>query len=108
MLREALRRLGKPEIVNSDQGSQYTCQQLVSTLTELGIQISMDSKCGVTDNTFIERFWGTLKQNYGYLNPAEEEGLALYDGIKTFIIKYNNRYHQGINREKPIRYLKAA
>lgn len=108
VLREAVRRNGKPEIVNSDQGSQYTCQHWVSTLNELGIQISMDGRGRATDNAFIERFWGTLKRKYVYLNPAED-GLALYDGIKTFIMKYNNRYHQGINREKPIdRYLKAA
>lgn len=108
VLLEAVRRYGKPEILNSDQGSQYTCEHWVSTFNELGIQISMDGKGRATDNAFIERFWGTLKRKYVYLNPAED-GLALYEGIKTFIEKYNNRYHQGINREKPIdRYLIAA
>jgi putative transposase len=68
----------------------------------------MDGRGRATDNAFIERFWGTLKRKYVYLNPAED-GLALYEGIKTFMEKYNNRYHQGINREKPIdRYLKSS
>jgi putative transposase len=108
VLREAIRQHGRPEILNSDQGSQYTCEHWVSTLKERGIQISMDGKGRATDNAFIERFWGTLKRKYVYLNPADD-GLTLYDGIKTFIEKYNNRHHQGINREKPIdRYLTAA
>ena len=108
LLRDAVGRYGKPEIINSDQGSQYTCEHWVSTLKELGIQISMDGKGRATDNAYIERFWGTLKREYVYLHPADD-GLVLYDGIKTFIEKYNNRFHQGINREKPINlYLKAA
>jgi putative transposase len=108
LLLEAVRRYGKPEILNSDQRSQYTYEHWVNTLNELGIQISMDGRGRATDNAFIERFGGTLKRKYVYLNPAED-GLALYEGIKTFMQKYNNRYHQGINREKPIdRYLKAA
>ena len=61
----------------------------------------MDGRGRATDNAFIERFWGTLQGKYVYLNPAED-GLALYDGIKTFIMKYSKRNHQGIIREKPI------
>ncbi len=101
MLQEAVRRNGKPEIANSDQGSQYTCEHWVINLNELEIQISMDGKGRATDNAFIERFWGTLKRKYVYLNPAED-GLALNDRIETFIMKYSNRNHQGIIREKPI------
>lgn len=108
VLQDAVRRHGKPEIINSDQGAQYTCEHWVSTLKEPGIKISMDGRGRATDNAFIERFWGTLKRKYVYLNPADD-GLELYDGIRKFMEKYNNRHHQGINREKPIdRYLKAA
>jgi putative transposase len=68
----------------------------------------MDDKGRATDNAFIERFWGTFKRKYVYLHPADD-GLVLYDGIKTLIDKYNNPFHQGINREKPINLnLKAA
>lgn len=108
LVREAVRRHGKPEIINSEQGSQYTCEHWVSTLKELGIQISMDGKGRATDNAYIERFWGTLKRKYVYLNPADD-GLDLYEGLSKFMVKYNSRYHQGINRVKPIDlYLKAA
>ena len=62
VLQEAVRRYGKPEILNSDQGPQYTCEHWVSTLNELGIQISLDGRGRATDNAFIERFWGTLKR----------------------------------------------
>jgi putative transposase len=68
----------------------------------------MDGKGRATDNAYIERFWCTLKRKYVYLNPADD-GLDLNIGISKFIVKYNSRYHQGINRLKPIDlYLKAA
>ena len=108
VLRTAIARYGIPEIVNSDQGAQYTCEHWVSTLQELGIKISMDGKGRATDNAFIERFFGTLKRKHIYLNPAEN-GLELYSGVAKFIEKYNRRNHQGIERKKPVTlYLKAA
>ena len=108
LLRAAIARYGKPEIVNSDQGSQYTCEHWVSTLQEAGIRISMDGKGRATDNAFIELFFGTLKRKHIYLNPADN-GLELYSGVAPFIEKYNQRNHQGIDRKKPITlYLKAA
>lgn len=101
VLKECITNYGTPEIVNSDQGSQYTSQHWVETLKKHGIQISMDGKGRAIDNIFIERFFRTIKQDYVYLNPAEN-GLDLYKGIKKYISKYNNRRHQGIDREKPI------
>jgi len=71
VLHTAIARCGKPEIINSDQGSQYTCEHWVSTLKELGIEISMDGKARATDTAFIERFFGTRKRKHIYLNPAE-------------------------------------
>jgi putative transposase len=108
VLHEAIRKHGVPEIVNSDQGAQYTCEHWVSTVRSYGIHVSMDGKGRATDNAFIERFWGTIKRKHIYLNPAED-GLELYQGIANFILKYNHRHHQGINRQKPIDlYTKAA
>ena len=108
LVREAVRRHSKPVIINSDQESQYTCEHWLSTIKVLGIQVSMDGKGRATDNAYIERFWCTLKRKYVYLNPADD-GLDLNIGISKFIVKYNSRYHQGINRLKPIDlYLKAA
>jgi putative transposase len=108
VLHEAIRKHGVPEIVNLVQGAHYTWEHWVSTVRSYGIQISMDGKGRATDNAFIERFWGTIKRKHIYLNPAED-GLELYQGIANFILKYNHRHHQGINRQKPIDlYTKAA
>jgi len=101
LLNEAIARYGKPEIINSDQGAQYTCEHWISTLKELDIRISMDGKGRATDNAFIERFFRTLKREHVYLHPTSD-GLELYNGIAKFMDRYNNRRnHQGIDRKKP-------
>jgi len=105
VLHTAVARYGRPEIINSDQGSQCTCEHWVST-KELGIEISMDGKARATDNAFIERFFGTRKRIY--LNPAKD-GLELYQGVAKFALKYNRRNHREIDSSKPVNlYLKAA
>lgn len=70
VLKQAIKEHGKPEIINSDQGSQFTCEKWVSYLKEEGIQISMDGKGRWVDNIFIERFWRSVKQDHVYLHPA--------------------------------------
>lgn len=108
VLRTAIATHGKPEIINSDQGSQFTCQQYVEYLKQKEIKISMDGKGRALDNIFIERFWRTIKYQHIHLNPAED-GIALYTGIKKWLDKYHYRAHQGIERKKPIQlYLNAA
>lgn len=101
VLGEAISRYGKPEIINSDQGSQYTCEHWVSYLKARQIKISMDGKGRATDNAIIERWFRTLKQKHVYLNPAET-GTDLFHGVTGFIRRYNRRNHRGINRAKPI------
>lgn len=101
VLQQAINHYGKPEIVNSDQGSQYTCEHWINCLTKQSIKISMDGKGRATDNAFIERWFRTLKQKYVYLNPAET-GKDLYIGVADFVERYNRRNHRGINRSKPI------
>lgn len=101
LLNQAIARHGTPEIINSDQGSQYTCAHWVDTLKGLGIRVSMDGKGRATDNAFIERWFRTIKQKHIYLNPAQN-GLELYEGIDSFVDKYNHRRHQGIGRRKPV------
>ena len=100
VLKDAIAKYGKPEIINSDQGSQYTSAHWLTTLKELGIQASMDGKGRATDNAFIERFFGTIKRKHIYLYPAQD-GQALHHSVERFIKKYNNRRHQGIKRQKP-------
>jgi putative transposase len=101
VLKQAIKDHGKPEIINSDQGSQFTCEQWVTFLNEEDIRISMDGKGRAVDNIFIERFFRTLKYNHVYLHPAND-GLELYQGIKTYIRYYNHgKPHQGIDHQIP-------
>lgn len=102
LIEELFEIYGTPEIINSDQGSQYTCDTWINCLKNNGVKISMDGQGRAKDNIFIERFWRTIKYDYIYLNPAEN-GLELYQGIDVFIKEYNNRKHQGIDRQKPIK-----
>ncbi len=108
LVRDCIADYGAPEIINSDQGSQFTCKEWVACLKQHKIRISMDGKGRAIDNIYIERFFRTIKQDYIYLNPVKD-GLELYAGIEAYIIKYNKRKHQGIGREKPVeRYYQAA
>lgn len=100
VMNEAIKKYGKPEIVNSDQGSQYTSNHWIGCMENHGIKISMDGKGRATDNIYIERFFRTIKYDYIYLNPVES-GWELYEGIQDFIKGYNKRNHQGINNQKP-------
>jgi putative transposase len=107
-LKQAIQQHGKPEIVNSDQGSQFTCNMWVEYLKNESIQISMDGKGRALDNVYIERFWRTLKRDYVYLYP-EKDGIDLYRGIYQFIEYYNNHQcHQGIGRRTPVSKYKQA
>lgn len=108
VLKQAIRDHGKPEIINSDQGSQFTCEQWVSYLKEEDIRISMDGKGRAVDNIFIERFFRTLKYNYIYLHPASD-GIELYKGVQEHIHYYNNiKCHQGIDRQIPASLYRQA
>ena len=71
VLAAAMEEHGKPEIINSDQGAQYTSHAWTQYLTDNEILISMDGKGRATDNTWIERFWKTIKYEYIYLNPCD-------------------------------------
>lgn len=109
VLRRAMAVYGKPEIVNSDQGSQFTCKEWIDMLKESKIKISMDGKGRALDNVFIERLWRSVKYDYVYLNPASDSR-ELYAGLREYFTEYNRSRHQGIDREKPMeRYqLQAA
>ena len=70
VLEEALARHGKPEVINSDQGSQFTADCYIELLRSNEIQISMDGAGRVLDNVFIERLWRSVKQEYVYLRKS--------------------------------------
>lgn len=98
VLKMAIEHYGKPEIINSDQGSQFTCAIWTEYVENEGIRISMDGRGRATDNIFIERLWRTVKRDYIYICPASN-GTELYKGLNTFFDYYNNRKtHQGIER----------
>jgi putative transposase len=66
-LEEALARFEKPELFNTDQGSQFTCAAFTDVLSNAGIRISMDGRGRWMDNVFIERLWRSLKYEDVYL-----------------------------------------
>jgi putative transposase len=102
VLKAAIANHGKPEIINSDQGSQFTCALWTEYVEkEVNITISMDGRGRATDNIFIERLWRTVKQDYVYICPATD-GTELYQGLSKFFEYYNNvKTHQGIGRRIP-------
>jgi len=107
--KEAILRHGKPEIINSDQGSQFTCHDWIEYLEKEDIKISMDGKGRCIDNIFIERFWRSVKYDYVYIK-VPSDGLELYQGLKEYMDYYNNELcHQGIDHQIPAnRYYQAA
>ena len=107
LLKESVLRYGAPEIINSDQGCQYTSNSWVDMLKEKGIKISMDGRGRATDNIWIERFWRTIKRGYVYLHPAQN-GVELYKGLKGYIDYYNfERGHAEFNGLPPNSAYKA-
>jgi len=101
-LEEALRRFGKPQIFNTDQGSQFTSVAFTSTLERAGIQVSMDGRGRWMDNVFIERLWRSLKYEDVYLK-GYADGRALHEGLADWIAFYNNRRpHQALDHRTPM------
>ena len=87
---EAITRYGKPEIFNTDQGSQFTSGAFTSLLHGRDIRISMDGKGCWRDNVFIERVWRSIKYEEVYLH-AYETVSAAREGIGRYIQFYNTR-----------------
>ena len=100
-LQEALSRYGRPEIFNTDQGSQFTSEDFTGTLKDNGIKISMDGRGRCQDNIFIERLWWTIKYQYLYLHSFEN-GSALRKGLAFWINDYNrDRGHSALDDRTP-------
>lgn len=106
---EAVEQYGVPEILNTDQGSQFTSDVFIVQLKEKGIQPSMDGKGRAIDNIFIERLWKTVKYEHIYLR-VPEDGVQLYEGLNEYISFYNSqRPHQSLGYQTPaMLYTKAA
>jgi putative transposase len=99
-LNEAL-EYGTPEIMNTDQGSQFTSDEFIRTLKNRGIQISMDGRGRALDNIFVERLWRSVKYENVYLKGYETIPDA-EAGLKEYFEFYNlNRKHQSLGYKTP-------
>ncbi len=100
-LNEAIARYGPPEIMNTDQGSQFTGSAWITTLTEAGLRISMDGRGRYLDNIFIERLWRSLKQQAIYLEEIND-GFQARRVVKNRMAFYNaERPHFALDRRTP-------
>jgi putative transposase len=101
-LEEALARFGRPEIFNTDQGSQFTSAAFTGVLAAAGIRISMDGRGRWMDNVFIERLWRSLKHEDVYLK-GYADGREAKAGIAEWIGFYNTRRpHQALDGRTPM------
>lgn len=100
-LEEAVFRHGRPEIFNTDQGSQFTSEDFTGTLERHGVTISMDGKGRYRDNIFVERLWRSLKYEDVYLNAYASVAEAKA-GIGSWLGFYNEeRQHQSLGYRTP-------
>lgn len=89
VLQEAFRRYGTPEIVNTDQGSQFTAIEFVTAVKDRGCKLSMDGRGAWRDNVFVERLWKSVKYERAYLHAYD----TVSDARKS-IMEYMNWYNQ--------------
>jgi len=100
-LDEALCRWGAPEIVNTDQGAQFTGNDWIDRVKQSGAAISMDGKGRCRDNIFVERLWRTVKYEEVYLH-AYDDLIAARDGLRRYFAFYNDeRPHQALDGLAP-------
>ena len=101
-LEEALIRFGKPDIFNTDQGSQFTSAAFTGVLAAAGVRISMDGRGRWMDNVFIERLWRSVKYEDIYLK-GYADGREARAGIGAWIAFYNTRRpHQALANRTPL------
>jgi len=108
-LEAAITQYGAPEILNTDQGSQFTSPVFTEYVaTHENTQFSMDGKGRAIDNIFIERFWRNIKYEKIYPEPSDD-GLELYAKIKEYMKFYNaERGHQSLGYKRPERVFHSA
>jgi putative transposase len=110
IVEEAMEMHGQPEIINSDQGSQFSGFEYTSLLAnrDKPIAISMDGKGRAIDNIFIERLWRSVKYECIYIQEFGD-GVQLYEGLKEYFRFYNTeRPHQSLEYKTPHQVYKKA
>jgi putative transposase len=88
VVKEAMALYKAPEIMNSDQGAQFTSRPYLELLKHKGVRISMDGKGRALDNIFIERLWRSVKYEEIYARPAAD-GLELYQNLRGYFHRFN-------------------
>jgi putative transposase len=107
-LNEAFVKFGRPEIFNTDQGSQFTSAAFTGALAQAGVAISMDGRDRWMDNVFIERLWRSLKYEDVYLK-GYADGREAARGIAEWMAFYNEqRPHQGLAHRTPMAVWRQA
>lgn len=102
-LQKALSKYGQPELLNTDQGSQFTADLFVGVLLANDIQPSMDGKGRAIDNIFVERLWRSVKYEDIYLRTYED-GWQLEKGMNSYFSFYNQeRMHQSLDYQTPLK-----
>ncbi len=91
-LQEALAKFGRPEIFNTDQGSQFTSDEWIHVLKDAGVAISMDGKGRWIDNVFIERLWRSVKYEEVYLH-AYTNGTEARTALTRYFSFYKSTLH---------------
>jgi len=101
VLEEALARYGKPEIFNTDQGSQFTSTAFTDVLTQHEITISMDGRGAWRDNIFVERLWRTIKYEEVYLHAYDSVAEARASIARYLSFYHGRRPHSSLDRQTP-------
>jgi putative transposase len=101
ILTQAFARFGTPNIVNTDQGSQFTAEEFTQAVHQTGAKLSMDGKGAWRDNVFVERLWRTIKYERVYLRAYDSVSQARGD-IAQYIHWYNSqRQHTALKNRTP-------
>jgi putative transposase len=107
-VKRAVARYGKPGIINSDQGSQFTGDDYVSFMKSAEIRQSMDGKARWVDNVIIERWFRSLKCDDVYINEYPTPK-ALRQGVEKYVYEYNNeRPHQSLKYLRPVQVYEGS
>ncbi len=101
VIEQALSQYGAPEIVNTDQGSQFSAEEFTRVVLEAGCKLSMDGRGAWRDNVFVERLWRSLKYERVYLKAYDSVSAARAD-IAEYLAWYNtHRCHSSLERATP-------
>ena len=101
VIEQAFARYGTPEIVNTDQGSQFTAEEFTDVVLKPGVKLSMDGKGAWRDNVFVERLWRSVKYERVYLRAYDSVSAARADIAEYFDWYNSTRPHSSLEDQTP-------